>query len=162
MKKLHWQNTVTIFEPFGTIFHFGIIFQKSYMFLATTRNGREFYWWLVFKSLWIRMDPTNCVVGIGTQFHINDHNVGAIISKCESMLTFILHSSTNYINNMSCFDLSHWNAHANLGWVKNYSTLNRNYKIIDFFFWLFIPSTFFLSYLFAYLHKQVGVSFLLR
>jgi hypothetical protein len=92
MKTLHWENTVTIFEPFGTIFHFGIIFQKSCMFLANTRNGREFYWWLVFKSLWIQMHPTNCVLGIGTQFHINDHSLGAIISKCESMLALILDS----------------------------------------------------------------------
>jgi hypothetical protein len=68
VKKLHWQNTVTIFEPFETIFHFGIIFQKAYMFLATNRNRREFYWWLVFKSLWIGLHPTNCVLGVGTQF----------------------------------------------------------------------------------------------
>ncbi len=44
------------------------------------------------------------------------------------------------------------NAHANLGWVEMHDLeckLQHEWSI----FWLFIPSTFSLSYLFAYLHK---------
>jgi len=36
--------------------------------------------------------------------------------------------------------------------------LNGNCQINEIGFWLFIPSTFSHSYLFSYLHKQVGVS----
>jgi hypothetical protein len=48
------------------------------------------------------------------------------------------------------------------GIVKNCLTLNGNYKGNEISFWLLIPSTFSHSYLFGYLHKQVGASFLFR
>jgi len=39
-----------------------------------------------------------------------------------------------YIKNMSSIDLSHWNAYANLGWMKNCLTLNGHGKVNAMFF----------------------------